>query len=92
MKKEEILKELRKQFEKTKKKLKFKATFKEINSISYIEDVVLSIGYVSNQFSRQLINRMVETFNSWVETLYLWVMPPPLNLIIANESKQITQE
>jgi len=62
MNKKDLLKELRKQFNLTKKRLGFKASFEEINKISYIEDMVLSQGFVSNQFSRQMINRMVELF------------------------------
>jgi len=92
MKKEEILKELRKQFELAKKRLGFKASFDEINRISYIEDMALSGGYVSNQFSRQIINRMVETFSGWLSELYSWIYPNPVDIIKMNESKKLKEE
>lgn len=92
MEKEELLKELRKQFDLTKERLKFKATFDEINSSSYIEDMVLADKFVSNQFSRQMINRMVEGPYSWLNDLYGWLYPPPTDLIHLNEGKSLTQE
>ena len=90
--KEEILKELRNQFNLTKKRLGFNATFEEINQISYIEDMALSAGFVSNQFSRQMINRMVETFYGWVGEIYSWIYPPQMDIVHINESKKISQE
>jgi hypothetical protein len=92
MEKEELLKELRKQFNLTKEKLKFKATFDEINEVSYIEDMALSQGFVSNQFSRQMINRMIDGPYSWLNDLYGWLYPPPTDLIHLNEGKSLTQE
>ncbi len=91
-KKEEILKELKKQFDETKKRLGFKATYDEINEMSYIEDMALSQRFVSNQFSRQLINRIIETFHSWLNELYSWVYPAPMDIIHSNESKKLTKE
>ncbi len=90
--KEEILLELRKKFDEIKASLGFKATYEEINSISYIEDMALEEGYVSNQFSRQLINRMVETFYSWTQELYSWLMPAPYDIIHMHETKNLTSE
>jgi len=90
--KEEILKELRKQFDLTKKKLNFKSTFEDINGTSYIEDMALSQGFVSNQFSRQMITRMVETFYGWIGEIYAWIYPQPMDLIHNYESKKLSQE
>lgn len=92
MDKEEILKELHKQFDLTKKRLNFKSTFEEINSISYIEDRALAIGFVSNQFSRQMINRMVETFQSWISEIYSWIYPGTVDLIHMHEGKKLSKE
>jgi hypothetical protein len=92
MDKKEILKELREKFDEIKKNLKFKATFQEINEMSYIEDMALRDGYVSNQFSRQMINRMVETFVSWIPELNVLIFPAPYDLIRLNESKILTQQ
>jgi len=89
MGKKELLEELREKFAETKKRLKFKASFEDINSISYIEDMVLAERYVSNQFSRQMINRMVETFYSWMQELLLWNLPSPYDAVHMNEGKKI---
>jgi hypothetical protein len=81
MNKEETLKELRKQFDLTKKRFGFKSTFEEINDISYIEDMALSRGFASNQFSRQRINRMIDTFYGWVGEIYVWIYSQPMEII-----------
>jgi hypothetical protein len=92
MEKEELLKELRKQFDLTKEKLKFKTSFEDINALSYIEDMVLSEKAVSNQFSRQLINRMIDGPFSWINELYSWLYPAPTDIIRLNEGKTLTQD
>jgi hypothetical protein len=92
MNKEELLRELRKQFDLTKDRLGFDSLFDEINSISYIEDMVLSQGFVSNQFSRQMINRIVETFYSWVGEIYNWIFPQPMDIIHNYENKKLSEE
>jgi len=92
MDKQEILSELKKQFGLTKERLGFKSTFEEINEISYIEDMTLSQGFVSNQFSRQMINRMIDTFYGWVGEIYSWVYPQPMDIIHVYENKGISQE
>lgn len=92
MEKEQLLQELKEQFDSTKKQLGFKSSYKEINEMSYIEDLILAGGYVSNQFSRQLINRMVETFHSWINSLYSWIYPAPMDIVHMNESKKLSKE
>ena len=92
MNKKEILEELRRQFDETKRRLDFKSTFEEINQMSYIEDMALSQGFVSNQFSRQMVNRIVETFYGWITELYSWVNPSPYDIIHINENKKLSKE
>jgi len=92
MGKGQLLQELKKQFDLTKKRLGFKSTFDEINSMSYIEDMALSQGFVSNQFSRQMINRMVDTFYGWIGEIYSWIYPQPMDIIHNYESKILSQE
>jgi hypothetical protein len=92
MNKNEILNDLRNQFEATRKKLGFKASYDEINRISYIEDMVLSEGYVSNQFSRQLINRMVETLYSWMNEIYSWIYPAPMDIVHMHENRKLNEQ
>lgn len=92
MRKQEILEELKRQFNLTKESLGFKSTFEEINKMSYIEDMALSQGFVSNQFSRQMINRMIETFYSWISEIYSWVYPGPMDIVHINENKKLSPE
>ncbi len=92
MKKQEILEELKKQFDLTKKRFGFKASYAEINNMSYIEDMALSQGFASNQFSRQMINRIIEIFYGWISELYSWIYPNPMDLIHTTESKQLSKE
>lgn len=92
MNKQEILKELREQFDLTKKKIGFKATFEEINDIFYIEDMVLAYGFVSNQFSRQMINRIIDTFHSWMGEIYSWIYPGQMDVVHLHETKDLSKE
>jgi len=92
MDKEQLLLELRKQFDLTKKRLNFKSTFDEINSLSYIEDMALSQRFVSNQFSRQMINRIVDTFYSWIGEIYSWIFPQQMDIVHHYENKILSQE
>jgi len=89
--KEKLLSELKAAFEKTKKQLKFKATFEEIDDICYIEDAILSSRAVSSRYDRQLINRIVETSYAWLSGLHSLVFPSQ-DLISMHESKTISQE
>ena len=92
MNKDKILDELKKKFQETKKELGFKSSYEKINRISYIEDMSLTAGYVSNQFSRQMINRMVETWHSWIGTLYSWLTPNHSDFISTNEANKVAQD
>lgn len=75
MKKEELLKELREKFDSLQKELKFKSSFDEINSIFFIEDHALQIGFVSENYSRQLCSRIVDNFGGWAGYVHGFLMP-----------------
>jgi len=72
---ENLMKELEKSFEECKSNLGFKSSFEEIDSVFFLKDAVLSSGFVSETFSRQLCSRMVDTFNSWHGYLNGLLMP-----------------
>ena len=90
--KEIILKELKEKFDETKKSLKFKSGYEEINSICYLDDFILATGFVSNHFSRQMINRLLDTFSSWVSELHSWIFPQSYDLIHTNEAKVLSPQ
>jgi hypothetical protein len=92
MKNEEILRELREKFGVLRKELKFKASFEDIDRIFYIEDCILRDGFVSNQLSRQLCSRIVETYNSWAGYLHNLIMPNPGNIAAMMESKLFSEK
>jgi len=87
--KQELLEELKEKFQELKRQTGFLSEFDEIDSTYYIQDMALSTGVVSEQFSRQLINRMVETHLSWVQQLHSWLMPSPYDLPNSNECKHL---
>lgn len=93
MKKEEILKELRTQFDLEKKRLEFRSTYEEIEELYFIEDMAPSKGFVSNRLSRQIITTWIlEGLSSWIAELYVWVAPSPTDMIRVTENKILSQE
>ncbi|MDP1695413.1 MAG: hypothetical protein Q8L29_00695 [archaeon] len=87
--KENLLKEAREKFESIKNELGFKSTFEEINDTFYINDYILSLGFVSERFSRQICGRIVENYMSWLNYLQGLVFPNAGNIVNLNESKLI---
>jgi len=63
--KEILLKELKEEFEKSRKELNFKVSYNEIEREFKIEDAILSMGFVSTNFSRQLCSRILENYMGW---------------------------
>lgn len=92
MKKEELLKELEINFERTKKELGFKMTLNDLDRVFYIRDYILKEEFVSNNFSRQLCHRIVETFMEWNSYLHSIILPNPQNILNMSESKIFDQE
>jgi len=90
-KKKELLEELKEKFESTKQELGFKASFDDLNKVFFIEDSVLSTGFVSENYSRQLCSRIVDTFMNWNNYLHSLIMPIPNNMINMNESKMFDE-
>ena len=85
--KKTLLDELKERFDKTKKELRFKSIFEDIDEIFFIKDLVLEKGFISEDFSNQLRGRMAEVFIFWDNYLHNLVMPNPQNLFIIHESK-----
>ena len=92
MDKQKLLKELKEKFNKLKEEYKFKATYEEIEELTFIEDQVLNEQYVSENFRVQLITRLVDSYGGWLGLLHNWMFPNPHDLIILKESKSLTDE
>ena len=80
------------EFAKLKKDLGFKSSYEDLEKVGFIEDMILTDGYVSPNFSRQLINRISEKVYSWVSVLHSWIMPNPQDMIYSAEAKKLSQE
>ncbi|MFW6014358.1 MAG: hypothetical protein ACOCZQ_00280 [Nanoarchaeota archaeon] len=88
----ELKKQLEEEFEKTKKELVLKTELDELDKIFYIRDNIEQVGFISNNFSRQLCGRMCDTFNSWVNYFHGIIMPNPHNMISNTESQLFSEE
>jgi len=92
MNKKELLEELKEKFEEIRKELGFKAGLEELNNIFFIQDAVLSAGFVSEKLSRQICGRIVETYSAWNNYLHSLIIPNPGHIINMNESKMFNEE
>jgi hypothetical protein len=85
--KKELLDELKIQFEKSQKEIGFETSFEELNNLFFIEDAILSAGFVSNSFSRQLCSRITDGFGNWENYLHSLLMPNPGSMMNQTEAK-----
>jgi len=91
MEKKELMSELKEKFDAMKKELGFKATLEELDETFFIKDAVLNAGFVSDKLSRQICGRIIENFQSWAVHLHTLIIPDPMNMIISNESKMLSE-
>jgi len=92
MENEELLKKFREEFKEIKKKLGFKSSFKELNDIFSIEEMVLQEGYVSPLLNRKLSRRIVDIYKSWLNYACDLINPSSNNILILMESRMLSQE
>jgi len=92
MEQKELIKELEKKFEQIKKELNFNSTFEDLDKIFSIKDGIVKDEFVSENFSRQVCYRIVETYMGWNEYLHSIIMPNPQNILNMSESKIFGQE
>ncbi|MBR9676336.1 hypothetical protein GOV05_04980 [Candidatus Woesearchaeota archaeon] len=82
-----VLKKLSEEFEKTRKELGFKSSLDELNQVFFIKDYIEKEGFVSQDFSRQLCSRIVDTYNQWYGYLHTLVVPNPHSMFNMTESQ-----
>ena len=87
-----LLEDLKRKFDALKEELKFKASYEEVNDFCFIEDYIFGARFVSEKFSRQLINRMVESLYAWVGIMHSWLMPSPQDMIFMSEANKLDEE
>lgn len=89
--KDRLLGELREKFDEAKELLGFSSSFEEIDKCSYIKDMVLECGFVSDEFARQMCNRMVGSYYSWVGQFQAWLTPGMGSVVNHNEVKNFDE-
>lgn len=87
-----LLEELKEKFEKAKSEIGFKSNFDEVEKAFYLKDAVLTAGFVSERFPRQLRARIVDNYKVWMSFLHNLLLPNAQNIISLNESKVFTSE
>jgi len=92
MDKQELLQEMKKKFEQTKQELGFNVTLEDLERIFYISDGVLNSDFISENFSRQLSSRIVDTYMNWNNYLHSLIMPNPQSMINMHESKMFADK
>jgi len=90
--KKDILKELEKKFEESQKRIGFKPSYEEIEKEFAISDAVLSNGFVSENFERQLTSRIAEFYRDWHGYLNNLLLPNPSYYAGQTESKLFNSE
>lgn len=89
---EEIILELKKEFEKTKKELGLNLSFEELEETFALKDAALSLGFVSYDYSRQLCSRIIDYFRSWHDYLNNLLIPSSSYYASQTESKLFKSE
>ena len=84
---EELLKKLRNKFEEVKKEVGFEVEYEDLNNAFQLDDYVLSLDFVSPNFSRQLCSRIVNFFQDWHHYLNNLLLPSSSYFAIQTESK-----
>jgi hypothetical protein len=90
--KKDLLKELEKKFEETKEDLGFQASLEGLDSVFFIKDFILSSGFVSEDFSRQLCSRIIDTYRGWSSYFHELLMPSSGNMFAQTESKLLSSK
>ncbi|PJE81628.1 hypothetical protein COU58_01640 [Candidatus Pacearchaeota archaeon CG10_big_fil_rev_8_21_14_0_10_32_42] len=90
--KEKILEELELAFSKFRKEFAFNVNFEELDKEFFIKDSVLSTGFISPEFSRQVCSRIVESYRDWHGYLNNLLLPNPSYYAGQTESKLFSSE
>jgi hypothetical protein len=88
----ELLKELEEKFKQMKKEFGIKSELQDIDEIFFIKDRISQDKFVSENISRQICSKMVETYMGWTNYLHSLIMPNPQNILNIGESKIFNQE
>lgn len=90
--KKQIVRELEEKFENSKKEIGFQTSLDELDSIFFIKDSVLSNGFVSDNFSRQMCARIADVYGNWINYLNNLLISNPNFLVFQTEYKLFSSE
>jgi len=90
--KQEILDELKIKFEETKRNIGFKPSSEELDDLFHINDSILNMDFIAEDFSRQLRRIIFDYLNSGQEYLLGLIFPNPNSIISQSESKLFSSE
>ncbi len=88
---DEILAEFEREFPAMQKKLGFKSSLDELDSIFYLRDFIMKEGFVSKRLSRMVCSRILSTFGLWETYFHALIVPNPGSMQNVEESKMITE-
>lgn len=83
----DLLKEFEQSFEDMKKELKFKSSLKELDDVFFLRDFIAKEGFVSNQLSRMICRRIVDTFFNYYGYFQGLILPNPQSMWQIPESQ-----
>ncbi len=90
--KKQIIREIEEKFKDAKKEIGFETSLENLDSAFSIKDSVLSNGFVSDNFSRQICSRIAEAYGSWVNYLNNLLIPSSGFIPFQTESKIFSSE
>jgi hypothetical protein len=84
---DELIKEFEEEFAKMQKRLGFKSSLEELDSIFFMRDFIHKEGYVSSQLSRMVCSRIISTFTNWEGYFHALIVPNPNSMPNVEENK-----
>lgn len=90
--KKKLLLEAQEAFNEIHKELNLKVSYEELDREFFISDSVLSTGFVSTNFSKQVCSRIVDFYRDWHGYLNNLLMPNPNFYAGQTESKLFNSE
>lgn len=84
---EEILNELKQEFNSSKKELKIKSNLEEINKVFAIKDLALKEDYVPTDLIRAINRGLIDILHNWASYLHGLLVPNPQHMISMYEAQ-----
>lgn len=86
----ELLNELEESYSHFRKEHKIKVSLEDVDKLFFVNDNVLSAGYVSVHLGKFICNRAVDTYMSWLNYLHNLIMGTS-SMILMNEGKMLSE-